>query len=179
MFGAIAMLTLAITHGAAQDVRLHSSVVGSGGVSHARELLTNHQLSSTVGQVVISRHVFQEGLNRYEGFWVPWPSAVVSVEDADAVQSLRAYPNPFATSTRVEISSEMHHDVEVALYTLAGLQVRTILVGSVDGADRTVELTSVDDHDVPLASGQYICLVTARNQAGASIRAFTPVTILK
>lgn len=163
----------------AQDVVLRSSVIAGGGMSHARELQTNHQLSSTVGQVFISPHVLQEQLNRYEGFWVPWPSAVVSVNDEDIVGTLSAYPNPFSTSTRVVISEDVANDLEVSLYSLAGERVRTISVQNIDAEERTVEVTSNDDDDVPLASGQYICLVTGRNQAGTHVRAYTTVTILK
>lgn len=177
--GAVVGMLLACAPMFAQEVHLHSSVIGAGGVSHARELLTNHQLSSTVGQVFISPHVLQEQLNRYEGFWVPWPSAVVSVDDEDIVATLSAYPNPFSASTRVVITEEIANDVEVALYSLTGERVRSISVQNIDAVERTVEVTSNDDNDVPLASGQYICLVAGRNQAGARVRAYTAVTILK
>lgn len=177
--GAVVGMVLACAPMLAQDAHLHSSVIGAGGVSHARELLTNHQLSSTVGQVFISPHVLREGLNRYEGFWVPWPSAVVSVNDENIVATLSAYPNPFSMSTRVVIQEEIANDVEVALYSLAGERVRTISAQNINASERTVEVRSNDDNDVPLASGQYICLVTGRNQAGAHVRAFTTVTILK
>lgn len=163
----------------AQEIVLRSAVIAGGGVSHARETQTNHVLSSTVGQAVISRHVQQEGLNRYEGFWVPWPAAIVSVDETEDVFALRAFPNPFSTSTRIEIADDVVSDVEIALYTLAGMRVRSMYqVQLVDG-QRSIELTSNDDNDVPLSSGQYICMVAGRNQAGAQVRAYTTVTILK
>lgn len=163
----------------AQDVVLRSSIIASGGVCHARELQSNHQLSSTIGQALISQHVLQENLNRYEGFWVPWPSAVVSVDEQEVAESLRAYPNPFSITTRIEIADDVVHDIEVSLYTLAGLRVRTIRAESLVEGQHSIELTSNDDNDVPLSSGQYICAVTGRNHAGARVRAYTTVTILK
>ena len=163
----------------AQEIVLRSSVIAGGGMCHARELQTNHQLSSTVGQALISQHVQQESLNRYEGFWVPWPSSIVSVDELEPAEPLHAYPNPFSTSTRIEIADDVVSDIEVSLYTLAGLRVRTIRADALVVGQHGIELTSNDDDNVPLSSGQYICLVAGRNQAGARIRAYTTVTILK
>lgn len=163
----------------AQDVVLHSAVVASGGVCHARETSTNHQLSSTIGQSVVSNRIAREGVNRYEGFWVPWPAAVVSVQE-DAIEgTMQAYPNPFAQSTNIVIGDEFRHDVHIALYTLTGAQVRTVQADALSEGQYSVELTANDDANLPLASGQYICLVTGRNQSGARVRAYTTVTILK
>ena len=163
----------------AQDVVLHSSVIASGGVSHARETSTNHQLSSTIGQCVVSNREVREGTNRYEGFWVPWPAAVVSVQE-DAIEgTVQAYPNPFVQSTNIAIGEEFRHDVQVALYTLTGMQVRAMQTNAESDVQSSIELTANDDANIPLASGQYICLVTGRNQSGARVRAYTTVTILK
>lgn len=163
----------------AQDIVLHSAVVASGGVCHARETSTNHQLSSTIGQSVVSNKVAREGVHRYEGFWVPWPAAVVSVQE-DAIEgTVQAYPNPFVQSTNIAIGEEFRHDVQVALYTLTGVQVRAMQTDAESDVQGSIELTANDDANIPLASGQYICLVTGRNQSGARVRAYTTVTILK
>ena len=163
----------------AQDVVLHSSVIASGGVSHARETSTNHQLSSTIGQCVVSNREVLEGTNRYEGFWVPWPAGVVGVQEEEYGERLQAYPNPFSEQTRIEIGEEFVQDVELVLYTLAGLQVKSLRYEEDKDGHRAVDLTSTDDGGMPLASGQYICLVTGRNESGARTRAYTTVTILK
>lgn len=163
----------------AQDVVLQSFVVASGGSSHVRDATTNHQLSCTIGQSVVSNKVESEGIDRHEGFWVPWPSAIVSVQDVEAESALHAYPNPFAVATRIEIGQEFASEVEVSVYTLAGVRIRTIAIESLEGGSRSIEFTSVDDNSQPLASGQYICSVTGRTHSGARVRAYTTVTVLK
>lgn len=163
----------------AQDIVLHSAVVASGGVCHARETSTNHQLSSTIGQSVISNKIMREGIDRYEGFWVPWPAAVVSVQEVAEEGTVQAYPNPFAQSTNIMIGEEFRSGVRVELYTLTGSQVRSIQVDAHNEGQQRIELTANDDTEVSLASGQYVCLVTGRNSSGARIRAYTTVTVLK
>lgn len=163
----------------AQEVVLHSSVIASGGVSHARETATNHQLSSTIGQTVISNRVSREGVYRHEGFWVPWPAAVVSVQDDATQASMQAFPNPFAEQTRIVIGDEFAENVEISLHTLTGIRVRTLTADVAAEAQRSVDLTSTDDSNQPLASGQYICSVSGNSLSGARIRAHMTITILK
>jgi hypothetical protein len=164
---------------AAQSIVLQSSVVASGGSSHVRDATTNHGFSCTIGQSVVSNKAESEGIDRHEGFWVPWPSSIVSVDEIEPAAPLHAYPNPFAVSTRIEIGEEFASEVEVSLYTLAGLRIRTIAVESLAAGSGSVELTSVDEYNQPLASGQYICSVTGRTHSGARMRAYTTVTVLK
>ncbi len=163
----------------AQEVVLQSSVVASGGVCHVREATTNHQLSCTIGQSVVSNNVESEGIDRHEGFWVPWPRAIVSVQEEEVGSALHADPNPFAVATRIEISEDFASDIEVSIYTLAGVRVRTVSQIDLAGGSRSIELMSVDDNNMPLASGQYICTVTGRTYSGARVRAYTTVTVLK
>lgn len=163
----------------AQEAKLQSSVIGCGGISHLQESATNHWLSCTIGQAVVSGRSEREGVDRYEGFWVPWPSSIVSVDDLEFAAPLQAYPNPFAVSTKIEIDQSFASNVEVTLHTITGTRVRTVRLDVTPGVLQTVELASVDDNNVPLASGQYTCTVTGRTLSGANIRAYTTVTILK
>ena len=72
------------------------------------------------------------------------------------------YPNPFNPSTTIVVDLPASSDVRLAVYDLLGREVAVLMEGEVEPGSHRVTFTANT-----LASGVYICRLTARDEYGA------------
>jgi len=77
--------------------------------------------------------------------------------------SLRTFPNPFSSRTRIEYAATGPDPVRLSVYDLLGRRVKTVVDGAPGYGIRNVIWDGRDDRGNELANGVYICrLVTGR-----------------
>ncbi|HET6349759.1 MAG TPA: T9SS type A sorting domain-containing protein [Candidatus Krumholzibacteria bacterium] len=110
-------------------------------------------------------HYIVTAYDVHENQSVPSNEAVVSgattVGDTPPVTTLvmlQNVPNPFATSTRLEIGLPSAAAVQIELYDVTGRRVRTMKVAGVKGW-QAVTFASLGDDGAPLVSGVYFCRI--------------------
>ena len=64
-------------------------------------------------------------------------------------------PNPFNPDTKISFALDKRSDVRIALYDLAGRQVRTLVSGNLDAGTHDVMWDGRDDRDRLVSSGVY------------------------
>lgn len=79
-----------------------------------------------------------------------------------------AYPNPFNPTTSVYFSVVEGGDLEIAMYSVTGKEVRVLRSGRVDPGDYRVSWDGRDETGDPVSSGVYFCRL--RSDAGTDIR---------
>ena len=72
-----------------------------------------------------------------------------------------ASPNPFNPVTTVTYEAPADASVRLAIYSVAGRLVRTLVDGEVGAGQRTVVWDGRDDRGVEVQSGVYFCLMEA------------------
>jgi Beta-propeller repeat len=93
---------------------------------------------------------------------------VTGVRDTPALTELQVlpnHPNPFNSSTQLNIGLPKASDVRVDVYDVAGRRVSTIMERSVPAGWRQIPFASHDDRGAPLASGVYFYRVHAAGTA--------------
>lgn len=69
-----------------------------------------------------------------------------------------AWPNPFSGETLIDVRSDWHSNVVVALFDAAGRRVRSLSVAA-SAPSRRIVIDGLDDHGRALPSGVYFCRV--------------------
>lgn len=90
--------------------------------------------------------------------------SVIAVEDAGVapvVVNLAAAPNPFAAQTTVRFGLARREAVSVAVYSVDGRLVRTILRAMLEPGAQSLRWDGRDDRGSGMASGVYLCRVEA------------------
>ncbi len=94
------------------------------------------------------------------------PTAVPDADVVAAKLALAAYPNPFNPSTTLRFRLSTPTTVLLAIYDLAGRQVRTLAVGKLPEGDHAVRWDGRDENGALLSSGVYF----GRLRAGKDMR---------
>ncbi|MFC1511757.1 FlgD immunoglobulin-like domain containing protein [Candidatus Latescibacterota bacterium] len=66
------------------------------------------------------------------------------------------YPNPFNPSTSIEVSVPHDGTGELAIYTITGQRVRTLLDGGLHEGTHLFKWDGLDDDGAPVSSGVYL-----------------------
>ncbi len=142
---------LMVAFSAAADYSIPQSVVGAGGGEMAG---ASHSIVATVGQPCIG--VTSGPSNIHEiGFWYQpgWILTGIGDEMFPAEYWLgQGYPNPFNPTAQLRFAAPSRGRVRIALYNVAGREVRVLLDEEVDPGFHTV---GVDATGLP--SGVYFC----------------------
>lgn len=96
------------------------------------------------------------------------------VPDLAAALELKAYPNPFNPRTAIRFSLPEADQVTVEVFDLAGHRVRSLHQGYLAAGGHVLEWQGRDDHGQAVASGTFLCRVTA----GTTVSS-VPLTLLK
>ncbi|HFE52976.1 MAG TPA: T9SS type A sorting domain-containing protein, partial [Bacteroidetes bacterium] len=80
---------------------------------------------------------------------------------APTKRSLRAYPNPFNSSTRISFSLAQSGRVKVRIYDVRGRLVATLADAVYAAGNHSVVWQSTDRNGAPVPSGIYICRLEA------------------
>ncbi len=116
----------------AQTVQLKKSVIGSGGMIRLSNA-DGTQISSQTGQFIIEtlEHSVQRSANYFlnQGFWVPNPVNVTSVEEQFGTKTMNLYnyPNPVSTHTTIAFNLDVSSNVTLRVFDLMGNEVITLL----------------------------------------------------
>ena len=69
------------------------------------------------------------------------------------------YPNPFSSTTAIDITLDHETDVHVEIFDVAGRRVRAMSLGRVDAATTTLHFDGCDARGERLPSGLYFCRI--------------------
>jgi hypothetical protein len=158
MIPCVIMLLLAGGTMASGQIRISSSVIGSGATDASGG---GFRVMATVGQPVIGR-VQSATIAASQGFWYTLPQTVSAVEEplagatADRVALLVAGPNPFNDNTELRLELPTSGDVSLKLYDGLGREVRTLVDGHRGAGTIAIH---VDGNDLP--SGRYTAMLVA------------------
>ncbi len=75
--------------------------------------------------------------------------------------AVNTYPNPFATSTSIDITLSHEADVSVEVFDVAGRRVRAIELGRVSAGTTPLRLDGRNQYGQTLPSGVYFCRIHA------------------
>lgn len=91
------------------------------------------------------------------------PNTGVQVEPGVACEFnlISAYPNPFNSRTVIAFSLDRPANAEVAIYTMTGARIKTLLAGQLTSGSHRVAWDGTDDQNRLLPSGLYFCRLTA------------------
>lgn len=165
------MLLLAGGSAAVAQIKINSSVIGSGATVASGGSIS---LAGTVGQVVIGP-TQSSTTQALQGFWYTLPQTVSSVEEpvagaaADRVALQLGGPNPFSDGTDLRLLLPSSGNVSLVLYDALGRGVATLVDGHRGAGTIVVHIDASD-----LVSGQY----TAQLVAG-SVRRSIMLTVVK
>jgi len=93
---------------------------------------------------------------------------VTSVEGSDplplvAELELRAYPNPFNTSTLISYSLSIRTHVKLEVFNLAGQKVASLVDEIQSPGRKSIMWEGLDDRGQPVSSGIYFCKISCNN----------------
>jgi hypothetical protein len=78
-----------------------------------------------------------------------------------AVALIGNHPNPFNPTTTISFALSGPETVDLAIYTVAGRRVATLVHGTRSAGQHEVVWRGTDDRNRPLASGTYLCRLVA------------------
>lgn len=140
---------------AAAQYSIPQSVIGAGGGSMFG---TGNTLVGTVGQAAIG--VTSGPSNIHEiGFWYQPGWIMTGVDDEALPTSFwlgRGYPNPFNPRARIRFAVPSPERVRIALYNVAGREVRVLLDETMEPGFHTAAIDGSG-----LSSGIYFCRMVA------------------
>lgn len=84
--------------------------------------------------------------------------------------TLHNYPNPFKSTTRIDLSLKTHSTVNICIYNIKGQKIRTIVNENLDKGDHSFIWNGKDNNHLDCASGVYfVRLETSENIQVAKI----------
>jgi FlgD Ig-like domain len=104
---------------------------------------------------IYAQHVGPDGLI---------PTSVNHVPPAAALALRPNYPNPFSTTTTIDLRLPVDADVKVDVFDVAGRRVRQLDLGRIRAGSRPMSFDGRDDEGRLLPSGVYFCRVRAGGQ---------------
>ena len=84
-------------------------------------------------------------------------------ENIEPVQSLKisAYPNPVVNKTKIRISVANDTEASILIYDMEGRIVKSIHNGFLKMGELEFVWDGKNENNEPLASGSYLCVITA------------------
>jgi hypothetical protein len=79
-----------------------------------------------------------------------------------AITRLTNYPNPFSSSTRIELSLTSEETLDLAIYAVDGRRVRALRQGAFPGGETFLSWDGRDDRGVAVPSGVYFLRADGR-----------------
>lgn len=159
----------------AQYAKLNKSVVGTGGMV-GLENSNGVKLSGVTGQFAIGTLTNavpgSNSQNLNQGFWVPEPLNLTSVDDKPVTfnKDFYNYPNPVNTSTTFEFNLKEASNVTLTVYDMVGNVVKTVYDGFQYAGNNKITWDTKNESGMALPSGSYIyeLHIHSSNMAGAS-----------
>lgn len=156
-----------LNHAAAE--RVFWDVIAAGGTVESRA--TGYRMSGSLGQIGVevlagSTHTV------FSGFWNPWLSSPVEVEDLHgfgmptAYQLSQNYPNPFRAHTTVSFALPQSSRVSLEIYNLQGRMVRHLAQEAKEPGYYSVVWDGNDDVGQRAVAGVYVCRMIAQQAHG-------------
>jgi hypothetical protein len=166
------LVVAAVTASAQTIVQSPWNVVGSGGSIGSSA--SNTQLSSTAGQASIGP-MGNAAVRVHLGFWYPTPTTgPASVGGGGVTGGVTAfdlkqnYPNPFNSRTTISFFVPGKSQVRVKVFDMRGQLVKVLADEVYEAGSREVTWDGLNDRNVPVASGDYICEMEATSLDGAA-----------
>lgn len=159
----------------AQYAKLNKSVIGTGGVVGAENSF-GVKLSGVAGQFAVGTLTNavpgSNSQNLNQGFWVPEPKNVTSVDDQPVTfnKDFFNYPNPVNNSTTFEFNLQESANITLKVYDMVGNVVKTVFDGFQYAGNNKVSWDTKNEAGLALPSGSYLyeLHIHSSNMAGAS-----------
>lgn len=151
--------------------RVSWDVIAAGGVIGSSS--TNYRVSASVGQTGVD---LLTGVTYrvYSGFWNPWLIGLVGAEDPGGLtlpstyQLSQNHPNPFGAETIIPYAVPKLSQVTMEIYNLRGQRVRLLTDAVQQPGYHFIRWDGRNAGGGEVASGIYLCRMTARAAAGAT-----------
>lgn len=169
------LLVVLASNANAQQARLTKSIIGTGGVVGAENSF-GVKFSGVAGQFAVGTLTNavpgSNSQNLNQGFWVPEPKNVTSVDDQPVTfnKDFFNYPNPVSNSTTFEFNLQEAANVSIKVYDMVGNLVKTVYDGFQYAGNNKVVWDTKNEAGLSLPSGSYLyeLHIKSSNMAGAS-----------
>jgi hypothetical protein len=128
---------------------------------------SSFQLCSSLGQNPAGKH-FGDTTVVNVGFWNPWVTWVVPVEEDEESAWFPAnfeleqnYPNPFNPTTLIRYALPRASQVRIEIFNLLGQRVRILLDGRQSPGNWEIQWDGTDGQGMKVSSGIYFCRIAA------------------
>ncbi|MBI1808102.1 MAG: T9SS type A sorting domain-containing protein [Ignavibacteria bacterium] len=91
----------------------------------------------------------------------------------------RNYPNPFNSETVIHYSIPERSEVLMKIYNVLGQEVRTLVAETEEAGSKYARWDGRDNSAIPVASGVYVCALTATSSIGERFSATITMMYLK
>ncbi|HRP01580.1 MAG TPA: FlgD immunoglobulin-like domain containing protein [Candidatus Kapabacteria bacterium] len=172
----LAVILLVATGSAnAQYAKLTKSVIGNGGMV-GLENSNGVKLSGITGQFAIGTFTNAvPGSNSQilnQGFWVPEPKDITSVEEQPVTfnKDFYNYPNPVNSNTTFEFNLKEGAYITLKVYDMVGNVVKTVYDGYQYAGINKISWDAKNEAGMALTSGSYLyeLHIHSSNMAGVS-----------
>lgn len=176
---------VALGFGAAQaqttpEYKMERSVFNSGGMVATVTSKGGYTVSGGISQAVIG-DVNSSNYNMKQGFWTEINAAQSSVADNFDVKTsgINNFPNPIKDFTKIQVELPGEAYVSVKIYDVTGNLVMSFDETYFSSENASFDWRATDAYGNRIASGNYVCEVTARSAAFAGNGQFTPFVARK
>ena len=148
---------------------LHLDLAKVGDNYEARVTRIVGGFSNPIDAEIIDNRLYVIEWSSERGLWeITLPQAATETAIAEAEGVVPAefalsqnFPNPFNSSTTIAFQLALASQVELAIYSISGQRVRTLISGSLPAGHHRLQWDGHNDRDEPVASGAYLYQLSA------------------
>ena len=148
---------------------LHLDLAKVGDNYEARVTRIVGGFSNPIDAEIIDNRLYVIEWSSGRGLWeITLPQAATETAIAEAEGVVPAefalsqnFPNPFNASTTIAFQLALASQVELAIYSISGQRVRTLIRGSLPAGHHRLQWDGRNDRDEPVASGAYLYQLSA------------------
>ena len=148
---------------------LHLDLAKVGDNYEARVTRIVGGFSNPIDAEIIDNRLYVIEWSSGRGLWeITLPQAATETAIAEAEGVVPAefalsqnFPNPFNASTTIAFQLALASQVELAIYSISGQRVRTLIRGSLPAGHHRLQWDGHNDRDEPVASGAYLYQLSA------------------
>ena len=148
---------------------LHLDLAKVGDNYEARVTRIVGGFSNPIDAEIIDNRLYVIEWSSGRGLWeltLPQAATETAIAEAEGVVPAefalsQNFPNPFNASTTIAFQLALASQVELAIYSISGQRVRTLIRGSLPAGHHRLQWDGHNDRDEPVASGAYLYQLSA------------------
>ena len=148
---------------------LHLDLAKVGDNYEARVTRIVDGFSNPIDAEIIGNRIYVIEWSGGRGLWeivLPQAATETAVAEAEGIVPTefalaQNFPNPFNSSTTIAFQLGLPYRVELAIYSISGQRVRTLISSSLPAGHHRLQWDGRNDRDEPVASGAYLYQLSA------------------